>query len=390
MSRSRRTLLSIFVFLSFNDGFVLCQIRSGTLPTSPEDHQNFKSHAVQPGNLKPDFLSAAQRLLAGAQRPTLNDFSTQPFITKPPVVTIEPSYQQIPVNVNPAPNLPIQFTSTTCNTDSSVISSPETLTVETVEPTPSITVSSVAPSTLDYPSAVDQNYVRLNQMSLGQISQTFSMPETLRIDNFVQQPQLPQIYQPPGTVQATPIPVVTPFASYANSVSSVFPQYDFMGASDLVPTLYPETIDSQQTPAYVQTETAPVSYASNVDCGSGYTVPLSLQINMPSPTSEQPIIFLSPPTPATVHQDTSYISPLPPMVPPLIVMESSRSKWRNILPLLLIALCDGGSCKNSGSSGCSGSCNIPIPYPIPIPTNNPIILSRGNKKRKEASHSDED
>lgn len=359
--------------------FVFCQIRPGTSPTSSENFQNSKSLTGQPGNLNADYLTTAQRLRAESHRPTLNDFSTQPFITIAPVVTIEPSYHQVPVNVNSAPNLPNPFTPTTCNTDFPVISSTETTTLET-KPTPSTTVSSVAPSNFDYPD-VDQNYIQFKPISFSQISQTFPMPETLCVDNFVQQPEVPQFYQPPVTVQETPYPVVTPFTSYTNPVSSIFPQNDFTGVREL-PVVYPDTFNSQQTPIYLQAGNVPVSYGSNVvDSGSGYTVPLSLQINMP-PTSEQPIIVFSPPTPAPVYQDTSYTSSLQSMAPPLIVMERSKSKWRNILPLLLIALCNGGCCNNSGSNGCSRGSYIPIPYPIPIPTNNPIILSRGNKKGK--------
>ncbi|XP_047542777.1 uncharacterized protein LOC125075181 [Vanessa atalanta] len=131
-------------------------------------------------------------------------------------------------------------------------------------------------------------------------------------------------------------------------------------------------------------------------------IPVNLQINIPSQNTPAPRITVvsATPTPVTSANSESVI-PFPqfgyPPPPAPIVRKKSRC-WKNLLPILLLALLSDQGCGNGCCCPCNCCCNsdspIPIPYPIPIPVNSPIINNQksscSSRKRGHRDNEDDD
>lgn len=108
--------------------------------------------------------------------------------------------------------------------------------------------------------------------------------------------------------------------------------------------------------------------------------PVNLIINVPPVNVPAPsVTFLPAPSSSPAPSFPSRCAPAIPQFDPTplmpIIVGSSKSKLRSLLPIILISLLREGG----GGSSCNCGCRcIPIPYPIPIPTNYPINnTSRG-------------
>ncbi|XP_075984751.1 uncharacterized protein LOC142982229 [Anticarsia gemmatalis] len=391
MSPRRRTLSFVVIFLSVNDGLVSSQVSPDKFPRLSEICPNFKGPSKSLPLLPPqnslniatpnDLLLAAQRLLPGSQRPILNEVVGQPLISEPSIIGGPQSF----VNFNPLPNPPIPFTQIPCNMPAPAIPSAEVVSLE------SLALESNYPPPVEYFGYIDQNNI-----PLGPLPQSIPYTETVYTERFTPNPELAQFYQTNVNVQIPSMPGVSPFIGLATPIPGMLPQNNFAESYvDLVQEPYQGIVETNvvEAAAVVESPVIPVPVVAQaeivpnvVESVAGYSpqLPLSFQINMPPSPSSEPIILISSPAPAPVLQESTFPPPLPPMVPPpspMIIMERSRSKWSSLLPILLIALCDGG-CQNYGGNCCSCSTNIPVPYPIPIPTNNPIITGRRRSKSK--------
>lgn len=107
--------------------------------------------------------------------------------------------------------------------------------------------------------------------------------------------------------------------------------------------------------------------------------PINLVLNFPSVNlPAQPETRLL--TPSSSSALSLSMEPAPMITPTMpIIVNSSKSKLKSLLPILMMSLV------NDGAPGCSCNCgfeSIPVPIPIPIPTNCPIIDTRRQNSRK--------
>lgn len=119
--------------------------------------------------------------------------------------------------------------------------------------------------------------------------------------------------------------------------------------------------------------------------------PINLVINYPSVNvPAQSVTYL--PTPSSICASSLPSKPAPmvtqfvptPTMP--IIVNSSKSKLKSLLPIIMMSLL-----KNEAPYGGGCSCNcgikyIPIPYPLPVPTNCPII-NAGREGSRKSRHS---
>lgn len=373
----------------------------GKLSITPDCYSNMHGPVPHRGNALPnapgnpsELLSAAHRLLAGAQRPTINEVIVQTGLAEPTPVPIGPSYQPAAIAIDQALNLPVANIEEPGNTLPAVLPKPEILPVEPLPITPQVAYTPAYSSQFEYPGEMNVNFPPLGPMPLDPMPQPVPMQEPIYAESLSNYPDFSQYYQPSVTVQIPSMPVITPFIAVATPVPAMLPQSP---ATNVAPELPENTVNQPITDIASVVEASPVVIPTNIGASIVEQVPsyspqpFSFQINMPPPSSEQPIILISSPNPVPTSQQYSSTPSLPSMLPPpvipppVIVMERSRSSWRNLLPILLIALCDGGCGNGCGNCGCCGGCNIPVPYPIPIPTNNPIILGRGKARGNSTS-----
>ncbi|CAG4921938.1 unnamed protein product [Colias eurytheme] len=205
-------------------------------------------------------------------------------------------------------------------------------------------------------------------------------PQTIRLEN------TPCSY--PNTASIQTIPATWQSQAYMSEIPRETP-----GNPQIISTI--PTLQEEEDSASIEEITPASRVVSCVEipneCKS--SLPVNLQINLPSQNIPAPKITVvsaapaSPPTvPTSPYGQSSY--PFPPYFPPPIIVDKSDSlnSW---LPMILIALFanDRGNC--GGGCGCTCCCPcsnsnsaIPVPYPIPMPINNPIInTSRGSKAK---------
>lgn len=115
--------------------------------------------------------------------------------------------------------------------------------------------------------------------------------------------------------------------------------------------------------------------------------PINLVINVPPVNVPAPSVMILPtPLCSSALSEPAPVVPsfVSPPMPPIIV-NSSKSKFTSLLPIILTSLLRnritcGGDC--SCNCGCK---SIPVPYPIPISTNCPIINTGSEGRRKSRS-----
>ncbi|CAH0722810.1 unnamed protein product, partial [Brenthis ino] len=282
----------------------------------------------------------------------------------------------------------------TCNTKEPIVFSPPAV---IANPTSNILFSSPIPSASVVPIQSIQPSAVSAPISLNSF---FTIPQgsnaVQSYGNVVQNSptvwQLPKLlndghnYVPVNPItytEASPLPInlqISPPCSSLPEINTNSGLLEILSRSNLVGVQEPNVITSE---------------------GDNNGFPLNLQINLPSQSIPAPritVVSASPqPVASTNTEEPGLFPPFgfsPP--PPPLIMRKSRSSWRKILPIILIALfSDRGCC---GGGCCCCNCNpdtdnpIPIPYPIPIPVNNPIInnskSSCSSRKRGHRDHED--
>lgn len=215
--------------------------------------------------------------------------------------------------------------------------------------------------------------------------------QTIQVESFPPTANVAEIYQTPITVQipSPPVSVPPPLPTPPQNIIQEIYTHNIGPETKIVETEIVTTSVPVETPTLNIPSCVPPPPSILGGCSS-QPLPVTLQVNLASPSwNPEPVLAVVPqPAPAPSPYSSfnpSFEMPLAP--PPIIVMEKSKSSLKSILPILMLSLFDGG-CGNNGGGGCSCSqcsASIPIPFPIVVPTNNPII-TRGRSKGKASTN----
>ncbi|CAG9576048.1 unnamed protein product [Danaus chrysippus] len=257
-----------------------------------------------------------------------------------------------------------------------------------------LNVMSVSPPT----STVPKETIAVNPMLT-----TTSLPQPVISNSMMMPASFPSSYPSPYIKSYQPVvlplptsysarpPQVIPLENYANMVQSYPASYQIQQPASVPSVVYAEPISpmnleinpSGSLKVLPTINTDPSNY--DIISGSYNTqnpepvvmmsdregLPFNVQINVPPQNTATPRITLisaaptNPPSNPNPVSSNTYPPPMP------IIMRNSRSSWKNILPIILIALFndrDGNSnCCCPCNCGCNSDSPTPIPYPIPIP-----------------------
>lgn len=168
----------------------------------------------------------------------------------------------------------------------------------------------------------------------------------------------------------------------ANLCPNVNPYLPYYQVASLPPVL-PNLPHISESPSYLPNQFVDTFQTQETGDLRNSQLPINLQINIPP--SPAPIVSVISPIPP-------YPNAIPISAPPFgmspIIIGKSKSKWKDWLPAVILALFTNniGGFGSVGSSNCCYYCykpgstpeNVYIPYPIPISTNNPIICNKGS------------
>lgn len=229
-----------------------------------------------------------------------------------------------------------------------------------------------------FPSSYPAPYIKSYQPVVMPVPTSYCTrpPQVIPLENYANMVQsYPASFQ---IQQPTSIPSVV----YAEPISPINYEINPSSSSKVLPTIKSESSNYDIVSGSYNTQNPePVVMMSDRE-----GLPFNVQINVPPQNTATPRITLISAAPTNPPSNPNPItsSAYPPPMP--IFMRNTRSSWKNILPIILIALFndrDGNSnCCCPCNCGCNSDSPTPIPYPIPIPVNNPIINNGGSSQNR--------